>query len=71
MKEIKHKRKYTPPAIEKYIIDNEISLVMMTTVWQPGDGKPDTPPGQDKKGTAAQTTTDSTTNSTFETNPFN
>lgn len=37
-------RKYIKPKIERVILDNSISLVMMS--WKPGDGKPPSPPGR-------------------------
>jgi len=35
---------YIKPEITRIELDNTISLVMMS--WQPGDGKPPTPPGR-------------------------
>lgn len=40
---------YIKPEIKKIDLDNSISLVMMT--WNPGDGKPPSPPGKpDRSG---------------------
>jgi hypothetical protein len=55
------KKKYISPEVDEYLVDGEISLVLMTYTDPnnpPGGG--DTPPG----GAAAQS-------STFEENPFN
>jgi len=37
-------KKYLKPEINLIIIDNTVSLVMMS--WKPGDGKPPHPPGR-------------------------
>jgi len=62
------KRKYVTPLITKEIIDNEISLVMMT--WTPGSGKPPGPPGQGKKEAFSNDPTQSPAGNPFDTNPF-
>ena len=41
------KKKYIKPEISRIVLDNSISLVMMS--WQPGDGKPPYPPGKPPK----------------------
>ena len=38
------KRPYIKPNVTRIVIDNTISLVMMS--WNPGDGKPPKPPGR-------------------------
>ncbi len=70
MKIEKHKRRYTPPSIEEYLIDHNISLVMMTTAWQPGDGKPPGPPGKDKKASTIESTPNTVVDNPYDTNPF-
>ncbi|WP_075591647.1 hypothetical protein [Labilibacter marinus] len=66
------KRQYHSPNITEVNIDNDICLIMMTDPWQPGDGKPPGPPGQDKKKSAFEYSPENnpTSNSSFDSNPF-
>ncbi|MCW3804327.1 hypothetical protein [Plebeiibacterium marinum] len=66
----KAKNPYSKPMVNTICIDCNISLIMMTA-WQPGDGKPPGPPGQDKKNSAQILDDTSVSNySSFEDNPF-
>jgi len=40
-------KEYQSPKITRIVLDNTISLAMMS--WQPGDGKPPEPPGKPPK----------------------
>ena len=41
------KKLYIKPEVNRIVLDNSISLVMMS--WNPGDGKPPEPPGKPPK----------------------